>query len=86
MTARVNRVDAQARAQEVVDGVNDLIETEVRKVLAVCDGNRKQALRVTVVHSRMLERENAELRRQLEAASARNEITEGIKSGRYQTY
>jgi hypothetical protein len=83
MTARTKRVTA---AQELVDRVDDLTEIEVRKVLALCDGDRKEALRVTVVRNKELERANEELQRQLEAASARNEINEGIISGRYQTY
>ena len=85
MSAREKTVTA-AQAQEVVDRVNDLIEMEVRKVLATCDGDRKQALRINVIYSKALERTNEDLHRQLEAALARADIAEGIKSGRYTEY
>ena len=85
MSRREKTVTA-AQAQAVVDRVNDLIEMEVRKVLATCDGDRKRALRINVIYSKALERTNDDLHRQLEAALARADLAEGLKSGRYTEY
>ena len=80
MNARVKRVTA---AQEAVADKDGLIVVEVLKKRPIFgdDGKITGWIRRVIV-----ERANKDLEREAEAASERNEINEGIKSGRDTTY
>jgi hypothetical protein len=80
MNARVKTVTA-APAHEAVDRDNDLVVVAVLKERIWLDENRKGWLRRVIA-----ERANKDLPPQPEAASERNEITEGIESGRHESY